>query len=115
MRTWLALIVTPSLALAVQSVMYALVTPSCAEQSRTWLHASAAAALLVSVVLAALAWSEWFSYAATLPGSPDSVHGDARSTRRFLAAAATGVAVLSCLVILMMWSGAWVLSPCSEQ
>ncbi|MBC5764688.1 hypothetical protein [Ramlibacter albus] len=115
MRTLLALIITPSIALGIQSVLYALVTPSCAAQSRVWLHLSAAAALLVSVVLAALAWSEWFSYAATLRGTPDSVAGDPRSTRRFLAAAATGVAVLSCLVILMMWSGTWVLSPCSEQ
>jgi hypothetical protein len=115
MRTWFALILSPSLALAVQSVMYALVTPSCSTQTRAWIHVSAAAALLVTVVLAVLAWSDWFSHAATLQGGPDSVHGDPRSTRRFLAAAATGVAALSCLVIVMMWLGAFMLSPCSEQ
>jgi hypothetical protein len=115
MRTWLALIVTPSLALAVQSVMYALVTPMCATQTRVWVHLAAGGALLASAVLAVMAWSDWAARARSLPGSPDSVHGDPSSNRRFLAAVATGVAALSLLVILAMWIGAWMLSPCSDQ
>lgn len=48
----------------------------------------------------------------TAADGPDSDHGDAGSTRRFLAAAGTAVAGLSTLVIATMWLGAWLLSPC---
>lgn len=115
MRTWLALILTPSLALGLQSLMYALVTPLCATQTRVWLHASAAGALVVAVLLTVLAAADWMAASATLEAGPDSIHGDPKSTRRFLSAAATGVAAISCLVIVCMWAAAWVLSPCSEQ
>ena len=39
MRIWLALLLAPSLALACQSIMYSLVTPSCSVQTRLWIHA----------------------------------------------------------------------------
>ena len=115
MRTWLALVFAPSIALGVQSIMYALVTPSCSTQTRVWIHASAALALLAAAALGLLAWSDWYARAATLQQGPDSDHGDPRSARRFLSAVAVGVAALSCLTILLMWVGAWMLSPCSEQ
>jgi hypothetical protein len=115
MRTWFALIFAPSIALAVQSVMYALVTPSCSTQTRVGIHGSAAVALLAAVALTALAWSDWRARSVTLPQGPDCDHGDPTSSRRFLAVVATAVAAISCLVILAMWVGAWVLSPCSEQ
>ena len=112
MRSWFALILAPSIALAVQSVMYALVTPSCASQSRVAMHASAAVALVIVTVLAVLAYSDWTVHHAE-PGSvPDSDAGDPRSARRFLAIVATAVASLSALVVLAMWFGLWVLSPC---
>lgn len=112
MRTWLALIVAPAIALAAQAVMYALVTPSCSLQTRLLIHLVAGGALLGAAVLALLARGEWKRKATTVPGGPDSAHGDAGSTRRFLAAAGTAVAALSTLVIATMWFGAWVLSPC---
>ena len=111
MRSWLALVLAPSIALAVQSILYALVTPSCATQSRMWLHGSAAVALFLAVALAAAAFSDWTMHHAQ-PGSADSDEGDPRSARRFLAIVATAVASLSSLVILAMWFGLWVLSPC---
>ena len=111
MRSWLALIVAPSLMLGVQSVMYALVTPSCAAQARFGLHASGAIALAVTVLLAVLAWGEWKRLAE--PASADHDAGDPRTARRFLAIMGTAVAALSSLVILAMWFGTWVLSPCS--
>ncbi len=111
MRTWLALILAPSIALGVQSVMYALVTPSCAMQSRVALHASAAVALLIVLVLAVLAFSDW-SVRHAEPGSADSDSGEPRSARRFLAIVATAVASISALVVVAMWFGLWVLSPC---
>jgi len=114
MRIFLAMIVTPSLALGLQSLLYSLVTPSCAHQSRVWIHGSAALALALGVVFTAMAWSEWTVRAASLPGTPDSDEPDPRSARRFLAAVATAIAALSSLVMLMMWVATWVLSPCSE-
>lgn len=115
MRSWFALFGSPSLALAVQSIMYALVTPSCSTQTRVWIHVSAGGALLLAVVLGVLAWSDWSARAAGLPQGPDSTEGDPRSARRFLAAVAVGVTAISVLAILAMWVGAWMLSPCSEQ
>lgn len=112
MRTWLALIVAPSLALACQSIMYALVTPSCSVQTGVFLHLVGAASLTAAAILALLARAEWAGMAGQVAGGPDSDSPDPRNARRFLAAVATAVAGLSALVILMMWFGAWVLSPC---
>jgi hypothetical protein len=112
MRSWFALVFSPSIALGAQSLMYSLVTPSCASQSRIGLHASAALSLLVVLVLLALAISDWSLHGAE-PGTADSDHGNPGATRRFLAVLATAVSALSALVILAMWFGLWVLSPCA--
>lgn len=114
MRTFLALVLTPSMALGLQSLLYSLVTPSCANQNRLWIHGAAATALLAGIVLALLARSEWTAPAPAGGDGPDSDAGDPRSARRFLAIVAFAVASLSCLVMLMMWVATWVLSPCSE-
>jgi hypothetical protein len=112
MRTWLALIIAPSLALACQSIMYALVTPSCSLQTRVLVHLVGAAALALAAVLALLARGDWIHYAAGVADGPDNDTADPANARRFLAAVVRAVASLSALVILMMWFAAWVLSPC---
>jgi hypothetical protein len=112
MRSWFALLLSPSIALAAQSTMYALVTPSCASQSRLELHAAAGVALLLVLVLLSLAFSDWSLHSAE-PGTADSDHGNPGATRRFLAVVATAVSAISALVILAMWFGLWVLSPCA--
>ena len=112
LRTWLALIVAPSTALGVQTLLYSLVTPSCATQSRLGLHASAAIGLAVAAVLAVLAFGDWSLHHAEPGASPDDDGGERRTSRRFLAIVGTAVAALSALVILAMWLGVWVLSPC---
>jgi hypothetical protein len=112
MKTWFALIVAPSLALACQSIMYALVTPSCSVQTRVFVHAVGAGALIIAAVLAVLARGDWVRHGARVAGGPDADSADPAGSRRFLAAVATAVASLSALVILMMWFAAWVLSPC---
>ena len=103
MRIFLGLIVAPSLALACQGAMLALVAPSCSAQTRVGIHLVAAGFLAVTVLLALLSAREWGTHRAA--GAP-------LATRRFLGACATAVASLSALVILMMWFAAWVLSPC---
>ncbi len=111
MRNLLGLLVAPSVALATQSVLYAMVTPSCAAQARLPLHLVAAVALAIVVVMAVLAFSE-SSLRRGEPGSPDSDEGHAQARRRFLATASTAVAALSALVIVGMWFALWVLTPC---
>jgi hypothetical protein len=59
-----------------------------------------------------MALGYWRELAVTAPYGPDSDGADRPTSRRFLAVTATAVGALSCLVILMMWIAAWVLSPC---
>ena len=103
MRIFLGLIVAPSLALACQGVMLALVDLSCSQQTRVGLHLVAAGFLAVTVLLALVS---------ARGAGAHGAEGGPIATRRFLGACATAVAALSALVILMMWFAAWVLSPC---
>jgi hypothetical protein len=104
MRTFLGLFVAPSLALACQSVLFALVLPQCSAQTRAGIHQVAAAFLAATVLLAVLSSREWRAHRARTGGV---------ETRRFLSACATAVASLSALLVIMMWFSAWVLPPCS--
>jgi hypothetical protein len=110
MKSWLALVLAPSVALGAQSVMYSMVTPSCSAQTRVELHLAAAVALVIVLVLAVMSFSE-SSLRRGEPGSPDS--DEARARRPFLADIATAVAALAGLVILAMWFATWVMSPCA--
>lgn len=108
-KSWLALVLAPGVALSAQGVMYAMVTPACGTQTRLQLHLVAAVALAVVVVLAVLAFSE-SSLRRPEAGSLDSDEADAR--HRFLATAAAAVGALAALVILAIWFTTWVLTPC---
>ncbi|HEX2543944.1 MAG TPA: hypothetical protein VHL79_03650, partial [Ramlibacter sp.] len=72
---------------------------------------AAAAALAIVLVLAVVAYGE-STVRRGAPGSHDSDEAAGGGTSRFLATMATAVAALSALVIVGMWLGAWVLSPC---
>jgi hypothetical protein len=111
MRIWLALLAAPSLALACQSIMYALVTPSCSVQTRLLIHLAALVSLALALLFTLLARGQW-RVRKHAPAGPDSDAADPPTNRRFLAIAATAVGGLSALVILTMWIAAWVLSPC---
>jgi hypothetical protein len=112
MRIWLALLVAPSLALACQAIMYALVTPSCSMQTRVLIHVVAFGSLALATLFTLLARGRWRAMAPATSRGLDSDGGDIATGRRFLAAVATAVGGLSCLVIFTMWIAAWVLSPC---
>jgi hypothetical protein len=103
MKSWLALVLSPTIALATQSTLYSMVTPSCSAQMRLQLHLTAAVALAVVIVMAVLAYAE----SSLRRGEPAS-----HVRRRFLADMASAVAALSALVILGMWFAMWVLTPC---
>jgi hypothetical protein len=111
MKSWLGLVVAPSVALVAQSIMYSLVTPACSTQTRLQLHLAAAVALAIVLVLAVFAFAE-SSLRRGEPTSHDSDVSDGTVRRRFLANMATAVAALSALVILGMWFALWVLTPC---
>jgi hypothetical protein len=112
MRTWLALLVAPSLALACQSAMYALVTPSCSMQTRVVIHVVAFGALALAALFTLMALAQWRRASLATPHGPDSDGADRRTSRGFLAAVAAAVGTISCLVIFAMWITVWVLSPC---
>jgi hypothetical protein len=111
MKSWLALIVAPTVALGAQSVLYSMVTPSCGAQTRLQLHLAAAVALVAVVVMAVLAFGE-SSLRRGEPASHDNDEAQEPAPRRFLANLAAAVAALSALVILAMWFMMWVLTPC---
>lgn len=111
MKSWLALVVAPTVALATQSALYAMVTPACSAQVRFHMHLTAAVALAIVVVLAVLAFAE-SSVHRREPASHDSDEARSPVPRRFLASMAAAVGALSALVILGMWFAMWVLSPC---
>jgi len=111
MKHWIALVVAPTTALAAQSVMFSLVTPACSTQTRLQLHLVAAVGLLVVLVLGVFAFAE-SSLHRKEPGSFDSDETQGAAPRRFLANCASAVAGISALVILGMWFGLWVLTPC---
>jgi hypothetical protein len=108
MRIWLALIAAPSLALACQGAMFALVTPECATQTRVAIHAVAAVSLLLCIAFALMARSA----GAPVRFAADDDAADPPITRHFLAAVATAVGAISALVVACMWIAAWILSPC---
>jgi len=107
MRIWLALIVAPLLALADQTVTFAMVGSACANQSPALLHASHALFLALATATAAMAFLHWRE--SSRAGA--SAHAAARQVR-FLAGVATTVAALSALAIAAMWIPTWMISPC---
>jgi hypothetical protein len=111
MPAWIALVLSPTIALACQSAMFSLVTPSCSVQTRIALHAVAALSLAVTVALTLHAWRGW-SARSGVSATPDGEGHGPVETRRFLDAAATAVSALASLLVLMMWIAACVLSPC---
>ena len=112
-RSWLGLLVGPATALAAQSTLFSMVTPSCSEQVRLDMHLAAAVALAIAAIFAVLAFSESSLHRGE-PASPDHDGAHAPVTRRFLADMAAAVAALSCLVIVGMWFALWVLGPCER-
>jgi len=106
MPNWPALIVSPLLALANLTAVYALVTPSCSRQSTGAMQWLSVASLLLSLLFTLMAWRNQRRLAASLPG-------DAAAVRpHFLAQVAVMVGLLSSLVLFAMWIPQWIVSPC---
>jgi hypothetical protein len=106
MRTWVALIVAPLLALTDQTVASALVHWACAQQSVWVIHLSHVVFLAITAAAAVGAWLRWRETAI----SADT--GEAIVQFHFLAGVAMMVAVLSTLAIVAMWIPTWMISSC---
>jgi hypothetical protein len=125
MLSWPALLLAPLVALSQLSIAYALVSPACASQDRTGLHAVAALSLLLVLVLTALAWRDWRGPAASSREGADAPQrsagvptvtradsADATERPQFIAQIAVVVGAISTLVSVALWLPVWVLSPC---
>jgi threonine/homoserine/homoserine lactone efflux protein len=111
MGNWPAMLAAPSLALTNLSVTYALVTPSCADQSMLVPNAVSALSLLACAWMSWGAWRNWRS----ARGDDRAGDTDAAPDRPpFLALVAFSVGALSCLAVLAQWFPQWVLSPCAS-
>lgn len=105
---WLALLVTPSLALLNLFVAYTLVGPACEGQNPLLLHILSIGSLAICLLLTFLAWNHWQKYA-ILPTHPED---DASARKSFLPAVAAMAGLLSSFVIAAQWLPQWILSPC---
>jgi hypothetical protein len=119
MRSWPALLLAPLFVLGELSLAYALVTPSCARQDRSALHALAIVSLLAVLAMTAMAWRDWRRHvgadAPAAAGAPavTRADGDSASQRpHFIALVAVIVGALSALVCAALWLPIWLLSPC---
>ena len=114
MLIWPALLLAPLLALAEQSIVYALATPSCETQREAWLHGIPFGFAVLAIALTALAWRE----AQRLGhANAEAAHVDADAQalgRYFLARVAVWSGALSSMVIVALWLPQWVLSPCAS-
>jgi hypothetical protein len=107
-RPWFAIIVTPLVALAQQSINYALVAAECAQQQRLPVHAVAAAALAIALIGAASAWRDL----RTIGAAPIADSGDSRSNARLLALVGVCVSAITALAVIAMWLTAAFIPPC---
>jgi hypothetical protein len=108
MRSWPALLIAPTLALADQSATLALATWSCVTQRLVLPHVVHATFLVAAIVLTLMATYRWRTGRPSVPEDAS----DAGARDHFFAISGTMVGTLSALVIAAMWLAQWMLSPC---
>ncbi len=106
MQIWPALIVAPLLVLSDQSIAFALVGWSCANQTMLAMHGAHLLFLVLSLAATLIAWQRWRET------NLEPSHADGTAQTHFLAGVATATGTLSTMAILAMWAAAWVLSSC---
>ena len=113
MPAWPALLIAPMLALAEQSVVYALATPACQTQHEALMHGVPLAFLVLTLLFTSMAWTRLrrLRRESAPPPHADADLGPLRDY--FLTRMAVWSGALSSLVIAAMWVPQWVLSPCA--
>jgi hypothetical protein len=108
MKTWLALIVAPLVALIDQAAAFALVGWACAHQSTLPLHLAHALCLVITTGIAMAAWASRRESTEIAAQSPE-----VSRQRRFLERIGPPVALIAMLVIASMWIPTWLIASCS--
>jgi hypothetical protein len=106
MRIWFALLAAPVLALADQSIAFAMTGWACAHQQTLAMHGVHVLFLAATVAGTLAARGLWRATLRVKTGD------ETLARRHFLAGLATASGALSALVIAAMWIPNWVLSPC---
>jgi len=104
MAIWPALIVVPLLALADQSVAYALAPWLCAKQNALSGHVVHAVFLLAMIIASVPAWRAMRRLAPR--------EKEASESAPVLAVVGSLIALLSITILFALWIPQWVLSPC---
>ena len=108
MRTWPGIVLAPLLALADQSVAYALVEWGCHAQQFASLQYVHGVFLLATLATLVPAWPGAMRRAAPGAARP----GDTHDRHHFMSVVSLMVGSLSALIIVALWIPQWVLSPC---
>lgn len=106
MRTWIALIVAPILALTDLTIAFATVSSSCAHQLVFAVHAVHGGFFVATLTCTLAAWTAWRA------GASASTSGETPAQAHFLAGIATAAAALSTIAVLAMWMPAALIAPC---
>jgi hypothetical protein len=104
MRIWFPLLLAPILALADQSVAYALAGWACAHQQPAAMHGVHAVTFIACAGGAFAAWGLWRESAG--PGD------ERRHVRHFLSGIAIASSALAAAAIAAMWMANAILPPC---
>ena len=108
MRTWPGIVLAPVLALADQSIAYALVPWGCSYQ-----HFAALQVVHLVFLLGALATLVPAWHGAMRRRVPDrAMPGDNHDRHHFMSVVSLMTGSFSALVIVALWIPQWVLSPC---
>lgn len=108
MRTWPGIVLAPLLALADQSVAYALVEWGCHAQQFATLQVVHLVFLVATLATLIPAWP-----GAMRPAVRDaSLPGDSHDRHHFMSVVSLMVGSLSALIIVALWVPQWMLSPC---
>ena len=108
MRTWPGIVLAPLLALADQSLAYALVPWGCHAQQFTALQHVHLVFLVAALATLVPAWAGAMRRSAPQAALP----GDSHDREHFMCVVAVMTGSLSALVIVALWIPQWVLSPC---
>jgi hypothetical protein len=108
MRTWPGIVLAPILALADQSIAYALVPWGCSYQHFAALQVVHAVFLVAALATLIPAWPG--AMRRTVPAA--ALPGDTHDRHHFLSVVSLMVGALSALIIVALWIPQWVLSPC---
>lgn len=108
MRSWPGIVLAPALALADQSVAYALVQWGCHAQQFAALQLVHLVFLVAALATIVPPWAGAMRPPVADAGRP----GDNHDRDHFMCVVAVMVGSLSALVIVALWIPQWVLSPC---